>query len=664
MSADQISSNSSSTQSEDDELTFTQCRSCSDHFEYAFPGWTVKIIVGIPKVAVYKAASYLWGDAKPRSIRCVKCNVVTVAPFESVGKFKRLMALTDKSGEYLWLDALSINQNDPEDIASTVAVMGDIYSNAASVAVLLPQPDGEAFELLARLVTLGTLIVNNRGVFSADENLSDSDCEEVGRLCQDFFGLVDKIRLDVHKYAYWSRAWTFQEWALACNTSLAWEGSDEMYNLANLKSCVLYAAVLMCVYKLRNGQYARINIGFSRGLVPSTLETVKRLFPSERAFLPANLIDEKELQLATLMPSMSWGTVLGLRMAATGPQFDDIPLHSSFKLFIPLDGTEAERRRIRIHTALNALSVTKRQARFEADLIASWASMCNISYEYRKDDTFAIALQKVLRVLRKEHGMTIYNFLANTRGSSAEVDLKFLDYAALHRQCNANGNGYFHGLPILTGRADTAIHLMNAISQPLEKPVLQGSGIPLQKVLHTKLSQCPSLRDTEHFIAAIQPAVSGMTDGFQFLPVLNEVVRDLKKVPADQLALKKLAIAAIGLQVPRESSDDAPTANVELHCWAICLAEIDITNAIVAREDLNGTLVLATPLGGGNFEVISYLTVTDQQSGTHLIKVDKDGELNMTFRTPLRSDIVNSVGMDDRTMKGKVALEEKSVIAF
>ena len=69
-------------------------------------------------------------------------------------------------------------------------------------------------------------------------------------------------------------------------------------------------------------------------------------------------------------------------------------------------------------------------------LIERWDHMCNIVYEYKKEDPFEVALQNVLRTLCKEMGITIYNFLVKGEGASGEVDVALLEHARAHKQCD------------------------------------------------------------------------------------------------------------------------------------------------------------------------------------------------------------------------------------
>jgi hypothetical protein len=115
----------------------------------------------------------------------------------------------------------------------------------------------------------------------------------------------------------------------------------------------------------------------------------------------------------------------------------DPPVHAAFDLDVPLDGDPKRRMFERLCMALNAFGVNKREAKFEADLVASWASMYNLPYKSVKEDLYVTALQKIFKALRGEMGLKVYNFCVGRRSGTTEVDLKFLEYARSHRQSNA-----------------------------------------------------------------------------------------------------------------------------------------------------------------------------------------------------------------------------------
>jgi hypothetical protein len=283
--------------------------------------------------------------------------------------------------------------------------------------------------------------------------------------------------------------------------------------------------------------------------------------------------------------------------------------------------------------------------------------MCNIKYSYDQHDPFGIALQKVLRALRGPGGLTIYNFLANTQGTSGEVDLKFLEYACAHRQCNSAVDGVLHGTPIFTGRTDTAVHLRTAISQPRAKIPLSGSGVTLRRVKNSKIPTVARMTNTQLVMALFYPATCGSIGiGIMFNDVLDNVLEVLNTAPKEQLGQYNFILVQISFTTPGSGTH-------ALSAWAICHTDIELGKCFIAREGLNGTLVLAIPSKKA-FEIVAYLTLTDQQSGTHLIKVDENGQVDMKFLTPISPDRIDSSILDDREFQGSMELERKAVMAF
>jgi hypothetical protein len=69
-----------------------------------------------------------------------------------------------------------------------------------------------------------------------------------------------------------------------------------------VRSNIIRAALLVSKYRLTNGLYAKIDVGFSRGSVHSRIEFIKNLFPYEDIFLAEFEIDEKELAMQMLFP--------------------------------------------------------------------------------------------------------------------------------------------------------------------------------------------------------------------------------------------------------------------------------------------------------------------------------------------------------------------------
>jgi hypothetical protein len=81
-----------------------------------------------------------------------------------------------------------------------------------------------------------------------------------------------------------------------------------------------------------------------------------------------------------------------------------------------------------------------------------------------------------------------------------------------------------------------------------------------------------------------------------------------------------------------------------VNTWAVIPATTPLQELFVAREDLNGTLVLAIFTGpivmkdgkrqpSAQARIVSYLNMTHQRDGTYLVKTDEAGTVDIVFRT-------------------------------
>ena len=620
-----------------DTIVFKSCRACSGRFEYELEsGKTVIIVVGIPH-GEYKAISHVWNRPARIKMRCSRCSATMRVRMQSANKFHNLMVLAG-ANTTIWLDVLSIDQTDHSDVLSQLSVMGDIYGNAEDVAVLLPSSDEEAYIRLKSLVVTAKTILRCHTYFEMNHPGDEGD-ERLSKLCQKFYTDIELFENNIQKWVYWRRAWTFQEWTRARDISISWDSLSQVDTIKEVKSSIVLASILMSEYKLQVGQYVEISLGFSRGEVPQRFERIKRLFPYEDFFLCPEEVDEEKLLFHTACPNFGTSMILGIRSQL---------LTSDFARF-----------RARLSTMLNALGLNKRESEYEADLVGCWAAMCNIKYDYDEEDTIAIALQKVLRELRLR-GITIYNFLANTDGACGEVDLRFFEYATAHRQCNATNEAFFLGTPIFTGRADTVVHLLNAITLPEESPSLKGSGVSLRKVEKADIDSVTRLSETTELIrnfSKVTSGIPGMNTNFMFTDVIQHVASALVTIPREQLDRRVLVIASIPITNPQDK---------KLCAWAVCPAHLSAKDLFVAREGLNGTLVLATKRNEFT-HIVAYLSLTDNECGTLLIKVDEQGKIEMSFNTPRRSDMGFSFRggyMGDRELRTTIELKRNSLIAF
>lgn len=102
--------------------------------------------------------------------------------------------------------------------------------------------------------------------------------------------------------------------------------------------------------------------------------------------------------------------------------------------------------------------------------------------------------------------------------------------------------------------------------------------------------------------------------------------------------------------------------------WAVCPKAIPLKDLCVARETKNGSLSLVA-VAGLDCKVLAYLTVTDNKSGTLLVRTDERGLVNLRLDSP-RSSLFQSGGAGepkttgDREMRFRVAMDPRSMLAM
>jgi hypothetical protein len=643
------------------------CRACKGRFEYPLGKGVVTIVAGIPKGVSYKAVSYVWGETHPLRLSCRNCTSITTVPMQSPAKFHRLMVLAG-AGSTIWLDAISIDQSDHSDIAAQVAVMGTIYSNASCVSVLLPSSDGEAFSRLRDLSDLAQQLLKRPKHFKW--NYEDNDELErverwdesgvpniplsgdlilariprrmrplyggvtTGSLCKRYYHELELFKDRLHTWQYWRRAWTFQEWALAGDIEITWESDVESQRIEKVKSTVVLAAIMITRYKLRTGQYAKIKLGLPRGEVMRNFNTAKQLFPYEHVMLYHEELDKEVLHFQTEMPNYGCSQVMGPR---SKPRTDD-----------------REKFLARLNVMLNAFGSSKREARFDADLVCCWASMCEIDFEYRKEDSLSTALTKVETALRRR-GITIFDFVVR---SETDLGHSFFDYAKEHIQSNSTNKTEFHGAPIFTGRADTAVHFRNMATLVNHTSILSGPERPLEVVAGAKVGIISELSDVENVLEIFDLVISGAGGNFMFSPLGDEIKQVLLSLP-NEASINNILVFAL---IPAEElhSDPEAPGTLMLPAWAICSKEMAARGLglLIAREGVNGTLALVFK-EMNMYHLVAFLTISDQQCGTYLIRTDIQGNISLLLETPLRSDMMNDQLMLDRWFRGSIKLRSE-----
>lgn len=600
------------------------CRKCSLKYQFKLDnGETVTVLCGRPIAQKYKAVSYLWEKTSDIPLKCRSCSVVSTIPMRDADKLWRLMHLV-RGGSSVWLDAMSIDQNDPQDKAAQLFVMGDIYRNAEVVSVLLPTSDNEAYYKLAQLGVAADAIVRNQEAFMNPSNNGPGSIAMgvLNDLADDYQKQVRNWVAGIHKWNYWRRAWTFQEWAMATEIEISLESAKENKCLINIKNVIVSASAIVGHWRKTLAMQSTGATGSEKfreqihlwGGIGRDLDAVRAHFPFEDFLVADEAEDPDVLRRKTFMPTMhiatDSGTYVSLQ-ALTNPSL-------KFRSLLSL--------------ALNAINTSEREATYEADRIACWASMCNINYLYNMHDSFATALHKVIAALRKR-GTRVYNFLANT--DSGETDLRFLDYASAHYQSNAAQKGYLFGTPIFIGRADTVTHVKHSLSQSGDIVHLDAtSNVALRQVDKVIVKLPVSWSDREKVISAFRALVSGQADGIRLSDVGEMVEKVIADIPSTQL--DKYVLVSLSITVAE--------SNVMwyFNAWAICASNVNLADLFVARESVNGTLVLAAYKGefsstptvyAKEAQILSYLNMTHQRDGTYLIKVDENGVVDVVFRT-------------------------------
>lgn len=404
---------------------------------------------------------------------------------------------------------------------------------------------------------------------------------------------------------------------MAPDIEITCESSRVDVILHGFKTLVLQSATLLTLYKLLRGQYASIDLGCSRGQMVQKLEVVKQLFPCETAFNSPDTETggSEETNFQALVPHVGFGRILGLRCSQPGNPFDaNRNLLGLFRLDVPVEQQtrdHASLLRERVGLALSALSIGRRQAKYPADLVASWASMCNISYVYDKDDSLQLALNKVVDVLRHQYGITVYSFHPN-----CSPDFNFFDYASPHNQSNSyDGINYYPGTPIFTGRVDTVKHVVTSLTKIRSRISDTGNRYVrliqmVEEDYRFEGGEIPI--DSPQWLNHFHQLVIGQHDGFGIQDIVPLVGRAVSKIKSTYRRPELLTVRRT-LRISTQGLQEGPEQWVTI--WAIGSGMSQSERRCIAREEINGQIVLLRRAPGSSpWHIEAYLTVTDQQS--------------------------------------------------
>lgn len=144
-----------------------------------------------------------------------------------------------------------------------------------------------------------------------------------------------------------------------------------------------------------------------------------------------------------------------------------------------------------------------------------------------------------------------------------------------------------------------------------------------------------------------------------FTDVRYHIVNFLENAATEDLTNKQFIVVKVDFQASFK-----PETKKLMFLWAICPAceEEAVQSHVVARESLNGTLVLAkSQEGGSTLRPMAYLTMTDLMCGTLLVRVAGDGRIDITLRTPVRGDIISNSLLNNRFIDGKVNVDTEEM---
>lgn len=170
----------------------------------------------------YQALSYVWGDATKTIPLRVGDSMLSITTNlkQALLHVSRLPNRCD----WLWVDAICINQKDNDEKSSQVAFMREIYNKATSVLAWLGPADADSTKAMQSLEILGKAILHGN-IISRFPTAYMKNQKERAYL-QDFFKRIDYGLEASHDIAlapicaltkreWWKRLWTFQEVVLS-----------------------------------------------------------------------------------------------------------------------------------------------------------------------------------------------------------------------------------------------------------------------------------------------------------------------------------------------------------------------------------------------------------------------------------------------------------------
>ena len=165
----------------------------------------------------YKALSYVWGDPSPTR------NIYIEGKPYPVTKncYAALACLRHQTTQLtLWIDAICINQGDPEERNQQVNMMVDIYATAEETLIWMGfnNTTWKEASCLGRLRTIEKLVVTTIIDLTSSSDLEDSKARYNAILMEPAkisVLLVWRALIELFRHAWWTRLWVHQELAVA-----------------------------------------------------------------------------------------------------------------------------------------------------------------------------------------------------------------------------------------------------------------------------------------------------------------------------------------------------------------------------------------------------------------------------------------------------------------
>ena len=248
--------------------------------------------------------------------------------------------------------------------------------------------------------------------------------------------------------------------------------------------------------------------------------------------------------------------------------------------------------------------------------------------------------------------MRLFTFQANTNSLLNPVDLDFLEYASLHMQSNARHDAEFTGTPLFSGRADTLRHVKICLRQPNTHVQLAGDPALVQRVDGLVSVQAAQMNHIDKTLELWAPTITGWHDGMTVHDIVDKIGELLKDTPTQVLASKALTVVTINTT----SIDTNEPRKCTL--WTIVPYNRTHDQFMIGREVVNGQLALVVQREDC-CEIVGYLALTDQQSGTHLAWCQNEGKWVTKLDVPQRADKLDSrLTLNDVWWAGKFALAQ------